>query len=107
MSDRIKRYTIEHFEKWQEWACKIPAIEFPAGWKVTIIPPFCGAIARFYVQVPGQLENKSIYLDVFDALGCVGKPYWEVYPYKNDVGRCAMADVEKLLEMIADGEGNT
>ena len=81
----------------RKWIKKIPYIKFPADWEVQIIPPFSGAIARF------RVNNKvSIYLDVYDLLGCYGEPYWEVYPHKDDVYRCKMAETDILIRAISE-----
>jgi hypothetical protein len=34
--------------------------------------------------------------------GIDAEPYWEVYPNKNDVGRCDINDTIMLMEMIQD-----
>lgn len=106
----LARYKIEREDKWRESIDVIPYIEFPPDWKVQVIPPFGGAMARFRVRLPSG-DEKSVYLDFYDRLGYFGAPYWEVYPYEDDVGRCQMADVARLLEMIADragrGEGDS
>jgi len=44
--------------------------------------------------------EKSIYLDSHDRLGCVGEPYWEVYPCDGDTGRCLKAEIAELLKLI-------
>ena len=81
----------------REWIKKIPYIKFPADWEVQIVPPFSGAIARF------GINNKvSVYLDGYDILALVGEPYWEVYPHKGDVYRCAMNDVDDLIMAIQE-----
>jgi hypothetical protein len=61
-------------------------------------------MARFRVRLPDHspIDDVSVYLDCYDRIGFFGAPYWEVYPYHGDVGRCRMADIDKLLEMIAD-----
>lgn len=94
----LDRYKIEDKEEWREWVKKIPAIEFDHGWKVKVIPPFAGAVARFMVEAGDK--SVSVYLDCFDALGYYGSPYWEVYPYDDDVGRCDIDDTGELLNMI-------
>jgi hypothetical protein len=62
------------------------------------------AILRGSGQVQGSLGRyswASVYLDPHNLLGYYeGEPYWEVYPYLDDVGRCDMDDIETLLEMI-------
>lgn len=100
----IERLNLEADEKWLEIGQQMPFIPFPAGWKVKVIPPFGGALARFRVELPDG-RGKSIYFDAYDRLGCYGAPYWEVYPVGGDVGRCAMADVDELLRLIEAPDG--
>jgi hypothetical protein len=98
------RYNVEASESWREWCEKVPFIRFPADWDVRVIPPFAGALARFIVRLPDG-ETRSVYLDVNNSLGFYAdppEPYWEVYPYQGDTGRCDMADVEELIRMIGD-----
>ena len=93
----IRDYDTEmEIEKWRK---EIPYIKFHCDWEVKIIPPFAGATVRFKVKKDDA--EVSIYLDCYDTLGCVGKPYWEVYPYEEDTYRCLMDDTEKLLEAIS------
>lgn len=100
MDDTLARATVERNEKWQEACDIIPFIKFPADWSIQIIPPFVGAMVRFRVKLPNG-QNKSIYLDFYDRLGYVGKPYWEVYPVGGDTGRCLLAETDELLRLIA------
>ena len=86
---------------WREWIRKIPEIQFPAHWKIQIIPPFAGALIRF------RVNNKiSVYLDVDGSLGYwvdennKPAPYWEIHPYDDDVWRIDMEKVDELLEAI-------
>lgn len=96
------RYKVEAAEGWRELIESIPPICFPTGWHVRIIPPFGGAMARFRVSLDGNRDKEaSVYLDCFDRLGYMKCPYWEVYPYKGDCGRCLMADTVELIDMIA------
>jgi hypothetical protein len=92
--------------EWDKFTPEIPFIPFKPGWLVKITPPFSGAMIRFRVK-KGENET-SVYLDCHDVLAWCREPYWEVYPYQNDVGRCGIKEVDKLLEMISDslGEGN-
>lgn len=98
------RLLVENQEKWRDLIEEIPSISFPQDWKIQIIPPFGGAIVRFRVWIPGMNSKEwvSIYLDVYNRLGLATGPYWEVYPYKGDTGRCLMDDTDELLKMIAD-----
>lgn len=98
------RYKIESDQDWLGEIKTIPFIQFPADWKIQIIPPFGDAVVRFRVQLPSG-EERSIYLDKRNSLGYwenPDEPYWEVYPYQDDVGRCGMNEINLLLEMIGD-----
>lgn len=95
----IERYQLERDENWRDFAHRMPYIQFPADWKICIIPPFAGAFARFLVELPDG-RKKSIYFDANDSLGCVGQPYWEVHPVRGDCGRCLMYEIEELLLLI-------
>jgi hypothetical protein len=99
-----KRYEVENEQKWREEIDRIPFIQFPGDWKIQVIPPFSDAVVRFRVQLPSGTE-KSIYLDARNSLGYwdkIDEPYWEVYPYQSDIGRCGIDEINSLLEMIAD-----
>lgn len=90
---------LEVVMEYDRWCGEIPYINFPSDWEIKIIPPFYGAVVRFKVK-KGDTDV-SIYLDCYDHLGCVGKPYWEIYPVNGDVSRCAIQEVDYLLEAIA------
>jgi len=96
----LDRYKLEQEEKWREWCQKIPTIQFPANWKIQIIPPFGGAMIRFIVNI-GEIST-SVYLDVYENLGFYGSPYWEIYPHCGDIDRVDMDDVEGLLKSIRE-----
>lgn len=90
---------------WEKWRAEIPYLNFPRKWEVKIIPPFTGAVIRFWVKTKSMTDEDaiSIYLDCYDVLGFVGQPYWEVYPDKNgDTSRCLMNETEELLAIIKD-----
>lgn len=99
----LYRYKVEEEQKWREEALNLPFISFPAEWQVQVIPPFGDAVVRFRVKLPSGAD-KSIYLDKRRSLGYWEgeEGYWEVYPYKGDVGRCDTRDIPELLRMIAD-----
>lgn len=105
---RSRRYEVEHTQRWQDEVARLPWIQFPADWKVKVIPPFGDAVVRFLVTLPDGKE-KSVYHDSRASLGMhFGDgdeliPYWEVYPVNGDIGRCGTDEVELLLEMIAEG----
>lgn len=91
---------IENKFEWRKWVKDIPAINFPRDWDIHIIPPFSGAVARFIAKKNGN--QISVYLDCYDELGIVGSPYWEFYPYRDDVYRCDMGNTDELIEMMAE-----
>jgi hypothetical protein len=107
VDEKLKRYHIENEQDWKGESVRIPWMYFRSDWQVRVIPPFGDAVVRFQVILPsGTL--KSIYMDSRNSLGYWGgdintpEPYWEVYPYKGDVGRCDLADTIMLMEMIQD-----
>jgi len=95
------RRNIELAEDWDKWIHKMPFIQFPANWQIRIIPPAGGAFVRFHVKLPSGLV-KSVYFDALSRLGGMDEPYWEVYPYEGDCGRCFADEIPELLRMIAD-----
>lgn len=93
-------YDYDELMESQKWINEISYLQFPSDYKVKIILPFEGAVVRFKVQK----ENKSVsvYLDCYDKLGLYGKPYWEIYPYQEDVFKCDMNDIDSLMNAIAE-----
>lgn len=96
-----RRLTVEEEQKWREVIPRIPFLRFPADWEIQIIPPFLDATVRFMVRLPNG-EIRSVFLDTRNSLGYWEGHYWEVYPYRGDIGRCSLNETEKLLEMIGD-----
>lgn len=95
----VLRYEVEQNERWQEWSRHIPPIEFPAGWKVQVLPPSGGAMARFRVYYKEFWV--SVYLDVYERLGFFGGPHWEMYPNsEGDNERFGLEDTKGLLDAI-------
>ena len=102
METYMMRAKIEKEEEWLKWKIEIPVLNFPSDWNVKIIPPFSGAIVRFIIlNIEGE-QIVSVYLDCYDMLGYFGEPYWEIYPYGDDVYRVAMNDTKELLEKIKE-----
>ncbi len=98
MELEMQRLKIESQEKWREICKEIPSLNFKKEWNVKIIPPFGGALARFWI---GYKENYvSVYLDWYGRLGCVEEPYWELYPWEDDVKRYYLTETEELLKDI-------
>ena len=106
VEEKLKRYHVEEEQDWKGEIVRIPWLHFRGDWQVRIIPPFGDAVIRFQVILPSGML-KSVYMDSRNSLGHWGsmhtpEPYWEVYPYKGDVGRCDLADTIMLMEMIQD-----
>ncbi len=99
----MARYSVEQDEKWTEISGTIPFVKIPEGWEICFIPPFARAVARFIVKVPGSTNRVSVYLDFYDALGCMGQPYWEVYNVggsSDGPERCLLNETEELIRLI-------
>ena len=96
----MMRPKLERAEDWNRWIREIPAIKFKSDWEVRVIPPFAGAIARFHIDKGDK--HVSVYLDCYDKLGCVGEPYWEIYPYEEDTARVLMNDIDELLKLLSE-----
>lgn len=102
----ISRY--ETLQECRAWGSKIPALHFEKEWDVKIIPPFGGAVIRFYIS--HNNKNVSVYFDGYSELGFMyddkGKPipYFEYYDgedchrYYIDESEEMMADIKKFLE---------
>jgi len=94
------RYKYDEVMETVKWVDKIPTINFPTSWAIRVIPPFNGAVVRFRVKKGNA--SVSIYLDCYDNLGIYGSPYWEVYPHNDDVFRCGINEVDRLLKAISE-----
>lgn len=95
-----RRLEIEQDEDWDKVGEGMPFINFPPNWNIQILPPFRGAMARFCVSLPLVKGFVSVYFDSMDRLGVYGEPYWEIYPYGDDVVRYKKNDIEGLLKGI-------
>lgn len=101
MNKSMESYKLGELFEWDKWREEIPFINFPERFEVKIIPPFAGAVARFQIRDKEYRDTwVSVYLDCYDALGYYGEPYWEIYPYNEDVYRCRMNDIDELIEVI-------
>jgi len=96
----LQRFELEQSQNWRGWVDKMPAINFPSDWDIKLLPPFSGALVRFSAS-SGE-STVSVYLDVFEELGFFGEPYWEIYPYEDDIYRCAMAKTGDLINAIGE-----
>ena len=100
----LQRYRVESQENWREWCKKMPKLRFDPEWDVKIIPPFGGALARFAVSKGDRWCD--VYFDAYSRLGWVMDdddnpiPYFELYPWEEDVKRYYMDEVDELLRDI-------
>ena len=95
------RIAIEYKQDWRGLIEKIPHLSFDSKWKVKIIPPFGGVMARFQIEY----KNKylSIYLDFTNACGYSAEgPYWEIYPVDNDIERFLLNEHEEMMVKIKE-----
>ena len=86
----------------EKWTKEIPFIKFHQDWEVKVIPPFGGAVARFVIKHPKVKRTVSVYLDCYDIMGIFGSPYWELYPYEDDVCRVEMNNTTELVKSIEE-----
>jgi len=107
----VKRCRVEDDEMWRKWVKSAPWLQFPPELEVKIIPPFGGAMARFMVRFANSTDEDrhvSVYWDVFDNLGHMDRPYWEIYPVKyrseeadyDDNARFLMGEEPQMMVAI-------
>lgn len=100
----FNRLLVEGKEEWTSWVDKMPALHFDPTWGVQIIPPFGGALARFRISKGNTWV--SVYFDAFNRLGYFGSvfddpvPYFELYPFGDDVKRYGLDEVDELMSDI-------
>lgn len=97
---------ISDYERVQEsikWVNEIPVLHFEKEWDVRIIPPFGGAVIRFWIWHNGK--EVSVYFDAYSELGFVYDeddnpiPYFEYYD-GEDTHRYLMNESGKMMEDI-------
>jgi len=84
-----------------EWIEHIPTFTFPVEWKIKIVPPFGGAVIRFYVYFNDMVV--SVYLDCEDNLGYENQPYFEAYrtdERESEPVRVLLKDSDNLIPTI-------
>lgn len=74
---KIKRIEIESQQNWGDKKNRTVPLKFHSDWDVQIIPPFGGAMARFFVSY--QDRSVSVYYDINNSLGMEKEPYYELY----------------------------
>lgn len=97
---------ISNYERVQEsrkWMHELPALHFEKEWDVKIIPPFGGAVIRFWIY--HNNKSVSVYFDAYSELGYMVDendnpiPYFEYYD-GDECYRYYMDESEKMMEDI-------
>lgn len=95
-------FALEKVMDWSKWQDKIPCLQFDPEWEVHMTPPFAGAIVRFAVRNSAGIWV-NVYLDCYDALGLMKRPYWEVYPYdESGPARVLLDEKRELIQRIRE-----
>lgn len=84
--------------EYDKWMDEIPYMKFKPEWEVKAVPPFGGAVIRYFIKYND--ERISVYLDCYNQLGYMDNPYWEAYPINGDTFRCYMNETDKLIKAI-------
>ena len=102
LDNRFETYTkYDDIMETRKWATEIPSLNFDPFWEVRVVPPFGGAVIRFYIKNMFNNRFVSVYLDCYGHLGAMDEPYWEIYPDKEgDASRFALYDTTNLLKEI-------
>lgn len=93
-----KRYEVEAEEEWKKHMKTMPFVELKDGYSFKCMPPFAGAMFRFFIKHSETQKEFSIYFDEFERLGIYGGPYFEVYPIENDIFRSD--NIEDIMNAI-------
>lgn len=106
MSERKFRdasYELEKGLEYKRWMKELPFMEIPAGFKIKVVPPFHGAVVRFWIQKVGSVDMQdsvSVYFDSANVLGWMEHPYWEAYPIDGECQRYFVGEEEKMIADI-------
>lgn len=97
----ISKY--DSLQECRKWLKEIPALHFEKEWDVKIIPPFGGAVIRFWIDYNGK--HVSVYFDAYSELGWMVDenenpiPYFEYYD-GEECYRYYVDESEKMMEDI-------
>ena len=94
----------EEYHEYKKWANELPALHFDREWDVKIIPPFAGAIIRFWIN--HNDKHVSVYFDGYSELGWMYDenndkpiPYFEYYD-GNETYRSLLDESDKMMDDI-------
>lgn len=94
---------VDTMYEYKNWSQKLPAFHFDKEWDVKIIPPFQGAIIRFWISYNGKFV--SVYFDAYSELGWMYDenenpiPYFEYFD-GEDIHRYFLEQSEQMMEDI-------
>ena len=89
---------VDAMNEYRNWSKKLPSFHFDKEWDVKIIPPFQGAIIRFYISYNAyselgwmydENENPVPYFEYFDGE--------DIYRYYLDQSEQMMEDIRNFL----------
>ena len=93
----------DRVQETRKWMTELPVLHFEKEWDVKILPPFGGAVIRFWINYNGK--HVSVYFDAYSELGYMVDendnpiPYFEFYD-GEDCYRYYMDESEKMMEDI-------
>lgn len=70
---------VEQIHEYRKWCSNLPYFNFDKEWDVKIIPPFAGAIIRFYIKHGNK--DVSVYFDGYSELGLMYDDDEKPIPY--------------------------
>ena len=94
---------IEERKNYEKWRRELPVFHFDEKWEVKIIPPFAGAVIRFYISYKDKFV--SVYFDSDSSLGFMYDdddnliPYFEYYD-GQETYRYLVNESEKMMSDI-------
>lgn len=100
---RESSYELERALDYGRWMKELPFFTVPEGFKIKVVPPWHGAVIRFWIQKDDavDMENSvSVYFDSMNVLGSMSQPYWEAYPIDDDCRRYFVGEEEKMMSDI-------
>lgn len=93
----------DRLQEHSKWLKELPVLHFEKEWDVKIIPPFGGAVIRFWIFYNNK--KVSVYFDAYAELGWMTDddgnpiPYFEYYD-GEETYRYHMNESEQMMEDI-------
>lgn len=85
------------------WMRELPFMEIPAGFKIKVVPPWHGAVVRFWIQKADAVDMEkciSVYFDSRNVLGSMDQPYYEAYSIDDECQRYFVGEEDKMMADI-------